>query len=49
MIKPLDLNEIGEFLQMCLFAFDDYIFITFVLMITFAVALGVRRLLYWGF
>lgn len=48
MVKPLSLSDIGSFLQMVLFAFDDYLFFAFVIMVAFSVAMGIRNLLVWG-
>lgn len=44
MIEPLTLAALGEFLQMLMNAFDDFIYFAFVIMITFAVARGIQKL-----
>lgn len=49
MVKPLTMADIGQFLEMCLYAFDDYIVFSFIIMVTFAVIMGIRQVLYWGY
>lgn len=44
-MSPVSLTDLGNFLQNVLNAFDDYIFYSFVLMTSFSVLVGVRRLL----
>jgi hypothetical protein len=45
----LDYTEIADFLQMLIYAFDEYIIFAFVVMVAFAVAMGVKNLLTWGY
>jgi hypothetical protein len=47
-MQPLTYQEIGEFLQTVIYAFDEYIIFAFVLMCAFTIAMSVRRLLIWG-
>lgn len=44
MVSPVTLNDLGQFLQNVLLAFDDFIIYSFVLMVTLYFAMGVRRL-----
>jgi hypothetical protein len=47
-MKTLTFSEIGIFLQNVLYAFDEYLVMSFTLMITSVVVMLVRRLFYWG-
>ncbi|HER2159112.1 TPA: hypothetical protein VJS59_001587 [Streptococcus pyogenes] len=44
MIQPVSLNELGNFLNLIIHGFDDYIFITFTLMIVFSIAMFMKTL-----
>lgn len=48
-ITILTYEQIANFLQIMLYAFDEYIVFAFVVMVTFSIALGVRNLLTWGY
>jgi hypothetical protein len=43
-MQPVSLTELGSFLQMIVYAYQDYLFLAFVLMISFTVLLNVKRL-----
>lgn len=47
-IDPVNLGDIGTFLQSVLHAFQDPIFYAYVLMLSFAIALGIKRILIGG-
>ncbi len=44
-MEPVTLADLGRFLQNIARAYDSYLFFAFVLMMTFSVSVGVRRLL----
>lgn len=44
-MNPISLNEIGQMLNTVLQGFQEPIFFSFVAMITFTIALGVKRII----
>jgi hypothetical protein len=48
MNSTLTYTEIGNFMQSVLYAIDEYLILSFTLMIVATVVIIVRRLLYWG-
>lgn len=44
MNEPITVSDIGDFLQITVTAFQSPLFLAFVIMITFAVALGIKRM-----
>lgn len=44
MIQPVSLNELGNFLNLIIHAYDDYVFLTFTLMIVFSIATFMKYL-----
>lgn len=43
-INPITINELMEFVNNSLIAFEDALLLSFTLMITFALAMGIRRI-----
>jgi hypothetical protein len=48
MYTPVTLADLGDFLQVVLTAFQDTIFMSFVIMMTFTVAYHIRKLFITG-